>query len=367
MQGGKRTSPGTHSLSVRGLNGAALEESMSITSGDFRHRVTVQTLAEKKRKREPIVSLTAYDYATARLADEAGVDLILVGDSLAQVVLGYDSTLPVTMEEMLHHTRAVRRAVRRAFLVADMPFGSYHTGSRKAVENAVRFVKEGGAEAVKIEGGVSRLPLIHRILDAEIPVVGHIGLTPQSVHRMGGYKVQGKTAAGHRRAAGRRRRARPAPALPRSCWKAFRARSPPASPPRSPPPPSASAPVPTATARSWSSTISPDSPSIPRPSSCAATATPASSSPRPFTPTATTCAAAPFPPTPSPTICRARPHGALAKPAARTRDASGAAGRPQVSAACERPAIRPASHLLRSISARIRLWRLRPESCGARR
>ena len=131
---------------------------MSITSGDFRQRVTVQTLAEKKHKREPIVSLTAYDYATARLADEAGVDLILVGDSLAQVVLGYDSTLPVTVEEMLHHTRAVRRAVHRAFLVADMPFGSYHAGSRKAVENAVRFVKDGGAEAVKIEGGISRLP-----------------------------------------------------------------------------------------------------------------------------------------------------------------------------------------------------------------
>jgi 3-methyl-2-oxobutanoate hydroxymethyltransferase len=168
---------------------------MSITSGESRQRITVQSLAEKKRKHEPIVSLTAYDYATARLADEAGVDLVLVGDSLAQVVLGYENTLPVTMEEMLHHMRAVRRAVRRAFLVADMPFGSYHCGKRQAVENAVRFVKEGGAEAVKIEGGVSRLPLIRRILDAEIPVVGHIGLTPQSVHRMGGYKVQGKTAS----------------------------------------------------------------------------------------------------------------------------------------------------------------------------
>ncbi len=167
---------------------------MSITTGDFRQRVTVQTLADKKRSHEPIVSLTAYDYATARLADEAGVDFILVGDSLAQVVLGYDSTLPVTIEEMLHHTRAVRRAVRRAFLVVDMPFGSYHTGIRAALENAVRFVKEGGAEAVKIEGGVSRVPLIRRIIDAEIPVVAHIGLTPQSVHRMGGYKVQGKTA-----------------------------------------------------------------------------------------------------------------------------------------------------------------------------
>jgi 3-methyl-2-oxobutanoate hydroxymethyltransferase len=166
---------------------------MSITTGDFRQRITVQTLAEKKRKREPIVSLTAYDYATARLADEAEVDFILVGDSLAQVVLGYDSTLPVTMDEMLHHTRAVRRAVHRALLVADMPFGSYHTGTHEALENAVRFVKEGGAEAVKIEGGTSRVPLIRSIIEAEIPVVGHIGLTPQSVHRMGGYKVQGKT------------------------------------------------------------------------------------------------------------------------------------------------------------------------------
>jgi 3-methyl-2-oxobutanoate hydroxymethyltransferase len=168
---------------------------MSVTGGDSRHRISVQTLREKKRKHEPIVSLTAYDYATARLADEAGVDLILVGDSLAQVVLGYENTLPVTMEEMLHHTRAVRRAVRHALLVADMPFGSYHCGKRKAVENAVRFVKDGGAEAVKIEGGASRISLIRSILDAEIPVVGHIGLTPQSVHRMGGYKVQGKTAA----------------------------------------------------------------------------------------------------------------------------------------------------------------------------
>jgi 3-methyl-2-oxobutanoate hydroxymethyltransferase len=168
---------------------------MSITTGDFRHRVTVQTLADKKHKHDPIVSLTAYDYAAARLADEANVDLILVGDSLAQVVLGYDSTLPVTMEEMLHHTRAVRRAVKRAFLVADMPFGSYHTGTHEALQNAVRFVKEAGAEAVKIEGGASRVPLIRRIIDAEIPVLGHIGLTPQSVHRMGGYKVQGKTAS----------------------------------------------------------------------------------------------------------------------------------------------------------------------------
>lgn len=168
---------------------------MSITTGDFRQKITVLSLAEKKRKHEPIVCLTAYDYATARLADEAGVELILVGDSLAQVVLGYDSTLPVTVEEMLHHAKAVRRAVHQALLVVDMPFGSYHTGLTPALENATRFVKEGGAEAVKIEGGRTRVELIRALLDAEIPVVGHIGLTPQSVHRMGGYKVQGKTVA----------------------------------------------------------------------------------------------------------------------------------------------------------------------------
>lgn len=168
---------------------------MSITTGDFRQKITVHSLSEKKRKNEPIVCLTAYDYATARLADEAGVEFILVGDSLAQVMLGYDSTLPVTVEEMLHHTKAVRRAVKHALLVVDMPFGSYHTGTQTALENATRFVKESGAEAVKIEGGVTRVEMIRAIIEAEIPVVGHIGLTPQSVHKMGGYKVQGKTVA----------------------------------------------------------------------------------------------------------------------------------------------------------------------------
>ena len=165
---------------------------MSITTGDFRFKVTSSTLFDKKSKHEPITCLTAYDYATARLVDEAGIDMILVGDSLAQTMLGYENTLPVTMDEMMHHTRAVRRAVKHAFLVADMPFASYHVGTRDTLRNAARFIKEGGAEAIKIEGGESRAPLIHRLLDAEIPVVGHIGLTPQSVHRMGGYKVQGK-------------------------------------------------------------------------------------------------------------------------------------------------------------------------------
>jgi 3-methyl-2-oxobutanoate hydroxymethyltransferase len=149
-------------------------------------------LAGMKREGKPITALTAYDYATSRLVDEAGIDLILVGDSLAMVVLGHENTLAVTVDEMLHHTRAVRRAVRRALVVADMPFGSYHGTVAEGVANAVRFVKEAGAEAVKIEG--ARVELVQALTEAEIPVVGHLGLTPQSVHRMGGYKVQAKTA-----------------------------------------------------------------------------------------------------------------------------------------------------------------------------
>ena len=148
-------------------------------------------LAEMKRQGKPISALTAYDYATSRLVDEAGIDLILVGDSLAMVVLGHENTLAVTVDEMLHHTRAVRRAVRRALVVADMPFGSYH-GTWLRLGNAVRFVKEAGAEAVKIEG--PRVELVRALTEAEIPVVGHLGLTPQSIHRMGGYRVQARTA-----------------------------------------------------------------------------------------------------------------------------------------------------------------------------
>jgi 3-methyl-2-oxobutanoate hydroxymethyltransferase len=145
-----------------------------------------------KRQGKPISALTAYDYSTARLVDEAGVDLILVGDSLAMVVLGQENTLAVTVDEMLHHTRAVRRAVHRALVVSDMPFGSYHGAISDAVANAVRFVKEAGAEAVKVEG--PRTELVRALVEAEIPVVGHLGLTPQSVHRMGGYRVQARTA-----------------------------------------------------------------------------------------------------------------------------------------------------------------------------
>jgi 3-methyl-2-oxobutanoate hydroxymethyltransferase len=156
-------------------------------------QVTIQSLQDKKSQGTPIVALTAYDYATARLVDEAGVDAILVGDSLAMVVMGYDNTLPVTMEEMLLHTRAVRRAVKQAMVIADMPFGSYQVTTAEGVANAARFFKEAGAQAVKVEGGGSRLELVKRLTDAEMPVVAHLGLTPQSVHRMSGYRVQGKS------------------------------------------------------------------------------------------------------------------------------------------------------------------------------
>jgi 3-methyl-2-oxobutanoate hydroxymethyltransferase len=168
---------------------------MSITSsrlGDD-SKVTINSIQEKKQQGRPISCLTAYDYSTSRLVDQAGIDMILVGDSLAMVVLGYENTLPITVDEMLHHTRAVRRGVKRALVIADMPFASYQVDDKQAVKNAARFLKDGGAEAVKIEGGEKRVGLIHRLLDAEVPIMGHIGLTPQSVNMMGGYRVQGKT------------------------------------------------------------------------------------------------------------------------------------------------------------------------------
>lgn len=156
--------------------------------------VTAQTLLDMKHSGHAITALTAYDYPTARLVDQAGIDIILVGDSVGMAVLGYDTTLPVTMEEMLHHTRAVARGVQRALLVADMPFGSYHASAEEAIRNATRFIKEAGAHAVKIEGGQRRADLVQRLTEAEISVVAHIGLTPQSVHRMSGYRVQGRTS-----------------------------------------------------------------------------------------------------------------------------------------------------------------------------
>lgn len=174
-------------MSITNFPGSASSSTLDSTIT----KVTMPALAEMKRQGKPISALTAYDYATARLVDEAGIDMVLVGDSLAMVVMGQENTLAVTVDEMLHHTRAVRRAVRRALVVADMPFGSYHGSVADALANAVRFVKEAGAEAVKIEG--ARVSLVQALTDAEIPVVGHLGLTPQSVHRMGGYRVQAKT------------------------------------------------------------------------------------------------------------------------------------------------------------------------------
>jgi 3-methyl-2-oxobutanoate hydroxymethyltransferase len=156
-------------------------------------KITVPIVLERKLHGERITCLTAYDYPTARLVDEAGIDMVLVGDTLAQTVLGYESTVPVTVDEMLHHAKAVRRAVRRALLIVDLPFGSYHTEPERAVEAAIRYLKEGGAESVKLEGGRRRADIIRRLVEAEIPVMGHVGLTPQSLHSQGGYRVQGKT------------------------------------------------------------------------------------------------------------------------------------------------------------------------------
>ena len=146
-----------------------------------------------------IACLTAYDYPTARLLDEAGVDILLVGDSVGMAVLGYDTTIPVTLDDMLHHLRAVRRAARRALLVADMPYGSYHVSIEDALCNALLLVKDGGAEAVKLEGGERRMELMARLVEADIPVMGHVGLTPQSVHALGGFQMQGKSEDASRR------------------------------------------------------------------------------------------------------------------------------------------------------------------------
>lgn len=155
-------------------------------------KITIRTIKEKKVKGEKIVALTAYDYPTARILDLVGIDIILVGDSLGNVILGYENTLPVTMEEMLHHTRAVKRGVKNALLVGDMPFLSYQTSIEEGVRNAGLFLKA-GAEAVKIEGGRQFVPLIEKLTQTGIPVMGHIGLTPQWIHSFGGYRIQGRT------------------------------------------------------------------------------------------------------------------------------------------------------------------------------
>ena len=171
---------------------------MSILPNQGNGKITVPDLLQRKTLAasspdKKITCLTAYDYPTARLVDEAGVDVVLVGDSGAMVMLGYENTLPLTLEESLLLTKAARRGVQRALLVADMPYGSYHGEISESLRNAMRFVKEAGAEAVKVEGGERRLELIARLADAEIPVMGHVGLTPQSVNALGGYRVQGRT------------------------------------------------------------------------------------------------------------------------------------------------------------------------------
>jgi len=166
---------------------------MSRMSRAAQDKVTVPGIRGRKGSPDRIVALTAYDYPTARALDQAGVDILLVGDSLGMVVLGHDTTLPVTLEVMLHHTAAVARARPRALVVGDMPFLSYHTGPSDAVRNAGRFLQEAGAEAVKVEGGLARIEIVRALVAADIPVMGHIGLTPQSVNALGGYRVQGKS------------------------------------------------------------------------------------------------------------------------------------------------------------------------------
>jgi 3-methyl-2-oxobutanoate hydroxymethyltransferase len=156
-------------------------------------RTTIGQIKEMKQKGEKIAMLTCYDYSTAKIIDQAGVPLILVGDSLGVVMLGYDSTIPVTMEDMLHHTRAVVRGTKSALVVGDMPFMSYQINTEDAVRNAGRFIKEAGCQAVKLEGGVNVAEKVHRIVQCGIPVMGHIGLTPQSINQLSGYKIQGKT------------------------------------------------------------------------------------------------------------------------------------------------------------------------------
>jgi 3-methyl-2-oxobutanoate hydroxymethyltransferase len=174
----------------------ALEKKMSLTPSQAgADKVTPHTLLAHKRAGTAFTALTAYDYPTARLADDAGIDLLLVGDSLAMAVLGHADTLSVTVDEMIHHAKAVRRGTHRALLVVDMPFGSYHVSVEDTLRNAIRLVKESGAEAIKLEGGATQTANVRALTAAQIPVVAHIGLTPQSLHAMGGYRVQGRTHA----------------------------------------------------------------------------------------------------------------------------------------------------------------------------
>jgi 3-methyl-2-oxobutanoate hydroxymethyltransferase len=165
-------------------------------SSQKEHRITIRSLAAKKRRGERITMLTAYDFTFGRIFDTAGIDLLLVGDSLGNVVQGCDTTLPVTMDEIVYHTRMVVRGAARALVIGDMPFGSFQVSGEEAVRNSIRLVKEGGAAAVKLEGGVKIADTIERIVNCEIPVMAHVGLTPQAVNRMGGFRVQGRGEKG---------------------------------------------------------------------------------------------------------------------------------------------------------------------------
>ena len=166
---------------------------MAYLQPDKPEKVYLPAIRAAKEKGEKLVCLTAYDYPTARIVDEAGVDIILVGDSMGNVVHGYGNTIPVTLDEILSSTKAVKRGTERAMVVSDLPYGTYHVSADESVRNALRLMKEGGAEAIKLEGGRNRVELVKRLVDEEIPVVAHIGLTPQSVYKLGGYRVQGKT------------------------------------------------------------------------------------------------------------------------------------------------------------------------------
>ena len=157
-------------------------------------KVTIADLRSKKEQGKKITMMTAYDYPTAQMVDQAGIDTILVGDSVGMVVLGYPSTVPVSMEEMIHHSKAVTRGTKYAFVIGDMPFMSYQTGTQKAIENAGRFMKEAGCDAVKLEGGSEVAPIVKAVVTAGVPVCGHIGLTPQTATQLSGFKVQGKDA-----------------------------------------------------------------------------------------------------------------------------------------------------------------------------
>jgi len=172
---------------------------MSVHPDSNPKKITTQTLREKKKRGEPITMLTAYDYPTAMAIDQTGIDVVLVGDSLGMVVLGYSNTLPVTMDDMIHHCRAVARGASNAHLIGDMPFMSYQVSPAEAVRNAGRFLQEGGMDGVKLEGGSEKAETIRAIVAAGIPVMGHIGLTPQSVHQLGGWRAQGKSAGGAKR------------------------------------------------------------------------------------------------------------------------------------------------------------------------